>query len=482
MGVMPGYQNGRNTPSQSLFDELPGLSDLWNYLAKGANYAPSPDVLQITAPSPYNPATQRDFSKDFTAIDALNQIAREGQQNTKLTEPWQQPQYSEPWPNAPIKGMSGPTTIGPADTWYEAKRQADTAPIDIFSSTLGDLLEGRKRWEGASSLANVLGDIAGSGGEGLLAKLAGVGGMVRMGGQDVANAFLHRRIKNPEELNWLAKIFQRGESTQKPTSLVTPGYLPTFRSDEFGVMFHGPQDKIAHAGLEDIFSHKETLSPYDKSRQHLIDRVVPNLGPEPDISHSYDNWVDWWTRIQDRYPAVAQAMRNISDLKQMRKAFTTEAWNPTITDNLISPKDTPVTDFFSQLRELIGKYPSNSMRLHHNEIIPNIDRSMLAGVRVPNAGASDLLSPQEGELYRSLKNFAEQQGVPFYQWPADWQRPDQFYQLLNPMQGSWIGSGTADNPFTSSEVSRLLGKPGTSVPKGKSPDDIAKILADIGAL
>ena len=61
-------------------------------------------------------------------------------------------------------------------------------------------------------------------------------GMVRMGGKEFPNAFLHRALGDPAELDWLANLFQKGRSTQKPTSAVTPSVMSTFGSEPYGLL------------------------------------------------------------------------------------------------------------------------------------------------------------------------------------------------------------------------------------------------------
>jgi hypothetical protein len=512
MAVFPQYQNTRNTPSQGLLEESPWLRDLWNYATKGWNYSPPPEQPTISAPSPYNPATQREFSESWSPIDALNQIAQEHKE--------QQQQ---------------PSVIRAPDPWHQAKLNSQTAFIDWLSPTLGSAMSGQDY-----DPAKLVGDLAGWAdipARGLL----GAAGMVRMGGQDVANAFLHRRVKNPEELQWLGDIFKAGKTTQKPASTVTPGYLPTFRNDEFGVMFHAPRpEEIATAGLEDVYSrmsHRFVPPEVDRA-----ERIIKNLEeakakivrppppaprkPEgwqgvemPHGGHGWDNtslpsaW-NMFNKYQDKVVAIGgpkytpfklddfskgwtpddeelaayvrkfkaetrEYPRNIDTIitelndmfggqpsiyKPPKSAVTKtfqpfqEEWTPTQTKHLVDPKSTTLDSFFQQLSDLVNRGPQNAKKLHHNEIIQNISKDMLAGVRVPAEADVANMTPREQELYGALRGFAEEHGLPAYQWPANWERSDQMRMLENPLSGSWVGGGTFEDPFRSTEAGRLQAK------------------------
>jgi hypothetical protein len=394
-------------------------------------------------------------------------------------DPTPQQYYSDPnW--SPITDMSQraeelskPPELAyrAPDPWEEARRNSETAFIDWASPTLGDLMSGRKEYEGAKTLAGIGSDAFGLFGPkmfGLKALMgAGAAGMVRMGGQDVSNAFLHRRIKNPEELDWLAKVLQRGETTQKPTSLITPGYMPTFRSDEFGVMFHGPENKIAHAGLEDVYSRKGVPDPYQKRLDSLMKSLdaAYERSEKKFSSQGKGDWNDFLLSSKaDKYNELISDVESMmSDLGEKPKTklgsilSIPETWTPKLTENLVDPKTTTVSDFFQQLSALVGRGPQNTSVLHHNEIIPNIDMSMLAGVRVPDRSAIKLMSPKEQELYRALIQFKEQLGLPAYSMFPSWTRDEQIKMLENPLTGIWKGSGTTEQPFFSSETGRLRG-------------------------
>lgn len=444
MAVFPQYNQQANTPARGLTDDLPWLKNLWSALTESDSYTP-PAYPTIGPLSTTDPGRQREFGPDWTVTDALNQISQEHAQRAQ-------------------RDASGETTIGPADPYKQARLNSQTSFVDWASPTLGKAMSGQT-YDPAELISDLVG-WADAPAKGLL----GAAGMVRMGGQDVAKAFLHRALDKPQEVEWLSGLFNRGGSTQKPTSLVAPGYLPTFRSHEYGMLFHGPEDKISHAGLEDVYSKKSVRRDRATPLQTALDKIIDRLGPDfpgepPEVlpASKYSPVMAEWKQVigellsrnEPSYHTDARLIENLLDkiMDQGGRGHPGEVWTPELTDNLVDPKATTVTDFLSRVQALVKRHPQNSHILHHNEIIPEIDRSMLAGIRVPRAGSEEDYNER---LSRALREFAEQQGVPIYSWPADWSRRDQHGMLRKPLLGSWVGGGTSDDPFTSSEVERLL--------------------------
>jgi hypothetical protein len=83
------------------------------------------------------------------------------------------------------------------------------------------------------------------------------GGLVNMGKKTYPNAFLHRAIGHEKELGHWNDIFQRGISTQKPTSAITPSNPTTFMNRNAGLLFNalirslsnGLLPRMQHQGL-----------------------------------------------------------------------------------------------------------------------------------------------------------------------------------------------------------------------------------------
>lgn len=232
-------------------------------------------------------------------------------------------------------------------------------------------------------------------------------GMIRWApGKEYRNAMLHRNLGNPEELNWWSKIFQRGESSQKPTSLVTPSILQTYQSEPYGLLFNvNEPNQIKHTAYGDVWTDGKL-----------------RLGLNNSIGEGNLMGEDW---IPTRYP-----------------------------ERLVNPEEQPLEDLIGKLGQATRKWGEGQ----HSEVIPEIDRSMLAGVRLPMHKPGNIPDEFASELGRYLRNFAEQQHVPIYRWPAV-ETSEQAIKGLSgdPFRGKWGWKPGTREYKTSSQLPEIFG-------------------------
>jgi hypothetical protein len=103
-------------------------------------------------------------------------------------------------------------------------------------------------------------------------------------------------------------------------------------------------------------------------------------------------------------------------------------------------------------------------RLLHSEIIPEINRSNLAGIRLPLEKNPERKTwsvrgeyPMDNHtLISALQDFAEQMGVPIYRFPEVNTIDQEIMGLKRPFKGEWI-KGPSGDYTTSSELGRILG-------------------------
>jgi len=261
-------------------------------------------------------------------------------------------------------------------------------------------------------------------------------GMVRMGGKTFDNALLHRALGDPAELDWLANLFQKGRSTQKPTSAVTPSVMSTFGSEPYGLLFNADASKgqIAHAGAADMWSKKRPSDEIEATarRYWKTHDILEKRGASDDtMSRFAKAWDNLLKKPPEKWtPSSGEGLENMY------------GYNPTMS------KNNSLRDVFELQAEMAREKPELMPAEHliHNEIIPNIDSSMLAGVRLPmedpkyatNLNPHQEWGPGLEDLVRSLKNFAEQQNVPIYRWPAEMTQAQQLKGLQDPFKGNWI--------------------------------------------
>jgi hypothetical protein len=201
------------------------------------------------------------------------------------------------------------------------------------------------------------------------------GGLVNMGKKTYPNAFLHRAIGHEKELGHWNDIFQRGLSTQKPTSAITPSNPTTFMNRNAGLLFNAPDPKsIKWASPEDAASRVEFQSLHGGG--------------------STERWVPGGGELRPE--------ARVSDLDQL----------------------------FDKQRNALQQTRPDRPSLH-NEVVPELNRSMLAGVHIPLEDSSD-------PLVGALKTFAEQHKVPVYRFPVIQNAGDQLKALgSNPFAGKW---------------------------------------------
>jgi hypothetical protein len=302
-------------------------------------------------------------------------------------------------------------------------------------------------------------------------------GMVRMGGKSFPNAYLHRALGDPAELDWLASLFQKGRSTQKPTSAVTPSVMSTFGSEPYGLLFNADANagQIAHAGARDLYS-SVTRNYADRDRARQLVQAMQRTNREA-AAKSKGKGLKWmedpeWEKYQDIYDALDSRLGTIPK---------TEKWTPTmetinehgINTSLVDPEKRGLDSLFNKQRGWANKLfqehgdtGGTDAFLLHNEIIPNIDRSMLAGVRLPMSEL-DMLemgptisSPMQrtgtSDIYKALTQFAEQQHVPIFRWPAEMTQAQQLKGLEAPLKGTWK-TPPGKNYITSDMLEKIFG-------------------------
>lgn len=323
-------------------------------------------------------------------------------------------------------------------------------------------------------------------------------GMIRMGGKEYPTAMLHRAIGNPEELGWWGKLFQRGLSSEKPTSAVTPNVLSTFKSEPYGLLFNVPEEKvISWAAPLDAGSTAQEFFPsglrlgfdalsesqrarYSDAYDHLIFKAAKLIGNPPPVTDNYLRnttlWQPWWRALNEASPPLAKALGFVEEYPRRVQSgiaphgtLTTQKWTALHDmDYEPGPYWTLGHLLDDQRAWLVKRMKKVKNRLVHSEIVPEIDKSMLAGVRLPfneppytlGSVSNDFPKGQPGianELYRELTNFAEQMNVPIYRWPAVTTQEQQLKGLQDPFAGKWGYKPGTREYITSSRLPQIFG-------------------------
>ena len=166
-------------------------------------------------------------------------------------------------------------------------------------------------------------------------------------------------------------------------------------------------------------------------------------------------------RILSNYNKASETLRNkIREQKPLG-----QDWKPTrYLDRLVDPNEATVEELLSKQLQLSKK----GVGLH-SEIIPEIDRSMLAGVRLPlrtqpRFNSEDMknlfesLGAKTPDIERALTDFAEQQNVPIYRWPPLMAREQAIKGLSgDPFRGKWGWKPGTREYKTSSQLPEIFG-------------------------
>lgn len=296
-------------------------------------------------------------------------------------------------------------------------------------------------------------------------------GMIRMGGKEFPNAYLHRAIGDPKELDWWEKLFQRGGSSQKPTSAVTPSVLQTYQSEPYGLMINvNEPSQLKHAAATDVWSegtmrpgtdYLDIMNPLLRNFWRARDKAVQRsrdlmssrtLNSDPAVRKTL---IDDAGKIKKEiYEDTIQRVEEIA----RKKAPGSEIWEPTSGNEYwLDPATQGLDELFaSQLRGLNRSGDPSSLHLQHSELIPEINRSMVAGVRLPLWFDENNDSAEQALLYLKLRSFADQMNVPVFRFPAVMTREQQRRGLEEPFAGKW-GRKPGGDYITSSMLPKIFG-------------------------
>lgn len=318
----------------------------------------------------------------------------------------------------------------------------DRPPLESAMLDAGQFLNAPER--GAMAASKALGPLA--------------AGMIRWSKNEARpNAMLHRGLSNPQELDFWSRIFQRGQSSQAPTSVVTPSVLQTFQSKPYGLLFDiNEPAQIKTAGVNDLWS---------------------KMRPSKDTEATGRRYANAYDKLTTR-GTPDEALSRLAAKWDQNYAEGPREWqvNPS-SDWIIDPNKAGLDDLLGNMLENIWDLEPKGKQLLHSEVIPQIDRSMLAGVRLPlhqrlrtpREQAVDDLFPLMFEkdsisdkgnpdLIRALTQFAEQQNVPIYRWPAV-ETIDQEIKGLSgdPFRGKWGWKPGSREYKTSSQLPEIFG-------------------------
>lgn len=350
-------------------------------------------------------------------------------------------------------------------------------------------------------------------------------GMVRWRkGMEYPEAYLHRAIGGLSELDWWDKIFKRGLTTEKPTSMVTPGFLSTFQNNP-GLMFDVTRPKqIRWATPFDMGSlgydlpmPNQYLTAYREAEKAIRRKNVPprpeyptlprtpegsldyELYSSPKFAEKHDKAMQEYRQLDREYQEALPLYNKRRDALWDRvhgawKRGAPEKWDaptgafadlllPQYTKNTreavlagktLTPRDyETLTGFFDKQRKATREYealagaPVDPMLLSHNEIIPRVGRNSLAGVRLEPD------SPGHEGINRRLREFAESYEVPVFSWPSRFSRGQQEYMAKYPLAGKWTSG--PEGTTTSSELDRILRSAPGLYPRA-NPHGLEKII------
>jgi hypothetical protein len=314
-------------------------------------------------------------------------------------------------------------------------------------------------------------------------------------GEKLGKAFLHRRIKDPREVGWLADIYRAGDVADKPTSFITPEYLSTFRSDPYGFIWHvkNPENMV-HIGAQDLYSAPAETQIATSGKEQYVDELQQLLAQELSKLKEYDDiGTDLFSQMlfketgkpihtvpdellggmspetvaydilgQEGMPGLkphSDEIQNLLANKRMeidelydeiqRHSKNVATWAPLY--STIDPHKTSLPEMFRKQRDMIAEpyeifgaeINPKSKKLFHNETVYRIgDPSELAGVRLPSSWTPE--NHIDMPLYDALRDFAEDMHVPTFEFPHDWRLGDQL-DMLNDVIKSGAQGGTWEN-------------------------------------
>lgn len=372
-------------------------------------------------------------------------------------------------------------------TWWEAAKDFVT---DIYPgrSTMDYLATGQPS---TGIVGDLAGDLAGPIGKlGAAAKgLPALAGMVKLGGKEFPEAFLHRTImtgmgkgaEGVDEFQYLQKILDKGASSEKPMSLVAPNYPYTFRSGDIGLIFNAnegdikkiwPRDAATsmkkNAILEQVdlpeYEHlrnaKADLSedaPWTLGQMYhrfLRDRLwdaqlAKRQGQEisdkaiDGMNYGRSHWMDDTLRKRKvSKQGIIDAILRRDELKRdiiPNADIFTETWDSALPIG----KTQQDADLFKLFEDAIPFHRRKEFPefINHNEAIGRYSGDNLAGIRIsPDA--------QPENIDEALK-FAENNDLPIYSWSSKGLTPRKWLydvkKLINTQNlGSWK---TKEDPF-----------------------------------
>lgn len=242
-------------------------------------------------------------------------------------------------------------------------------------------------------------------------------GMIRWGsGKEYPTAKLFRSVETPEEIDWLKKIYQRGDAEERLASIVTPSHLSSYTDTN--------------------------LSPYG---------LLWNVNNPKNIKEAY---------ASDAFLKHPEAR-----IGGTHKDIT---YMPLDSSGWVNPYAESLEKLFARQRQKVQESieaPPGKSGTILNEIIYNLENpSELSGIRLPFTTDRDITFLKNPKLEESLLKLADDMNLPTYRWPNDWKtfvprewarKQDQM--LEDPLRGSWVPRKGENTYLTSSRLKDFFG-------------------------
>jgi hypothetical protein len=292
---------------------------------------------------------------------------------------------------------------------------------------------------------------------------AGAAGMIRMGGKEYPNAFLHRAIGKPRELDWLTEMFEQGGKTEKPTTAVTPSVLGTFKNEPYGVLFDVTDPKqIRRAYARDVSSYPYEGPFWSKQAKLRSDEITDLLsGQYEPLTKAYSSGRISADEYVERKAPLDELFR---ERQALSNNYRMESWRPDRREErfAIDPSKQGLEDLFlGPKAELARRLDEDTPVFGANEIVARIEPNMLKGIRLPLGEAAPNMDKRwlynRAALEDSLLDFADRWRLPTFRWPGNVAPGSQAAGLSDPFRGKWGYPPGRRDYITSNQLPRLFG-------------------------